>query len=1018
MHPEIADDSSPLMRKLQKKYEELTSYREKLSWMFFQGDAPNSYEANFDDSSWEQVKLPITVDARKGEAWLRTRISVPEEVAGIDVSGSTVKMPSSIIMNKIEIYVNSKKVLSTNYWTELRGPVIVLDDEAKPQKEYVVAVHVFPKYEPVDIPAFRIAYSNVEKVMFELESFIQELRFATLLDKELTENVSKEFDLKVLEKKPSDVIAEIKKRRGKLSILSEKAKAFKVYLVGHAHIDMNWLWPWTDTVDTIKNTFSTMVKLLDKYPDFHFSQSQAVTYKVVQEKFPELFEAIKRHVKRGNWDVTASMWVEADLNMGGNEALVRQFLEANRYLKQTFGFEPKVCWEPDTFGHILTMPQLMRKAGCEYYYITRCSKGPVFWWESPDGSRVLVFASLYNNSVTPRNIMELVLYLYRHYGLKTSMFVYGVGNHGGGATIEDIEAAHELQKKQIFPEIIFSSTHGFFEKVEKELDVKRVPVVRDELQFVFDGCYTTHGDIKRYNRLCESLLVDAEKYAVFSGKYPREALRKAWLNTLFNQFHDILDGSGTPESYEYPFVLAEEALRIADETLNASLKSLSEKVKTSKSGVPIVVFNSLSWDRVDVVKAKVPKSLIPQNPVVVSNNNKEKTFAQVNGEEVLFVANVPSMGYKTFYLIEGENEEGSLGFTEGKNKLENEYFRVEVENDSSIINSLYDKISERFVLKKDRYPYTRPVFSNLFQVLHELPHNMSAWIIGEVSQTENLIKGAEVELVETGPVRSTIKVTRRYRDSMITQYLSLCKGVPRIDFSTVIDWEEVSDERTEAPMLKVSFTPILGNSIAAFEIPFGYIERSADGMEIPAFRWVDVSDTDYGFSLLNDSKYGFDVKGKTIRMTLIRTSYSPDPRPDQRVHKINYYIYPHKNGWREALTFRKGFEVNHPLRAFVITDQSAIKGSAPEETNFIQVKPDNVVVSCVKLAEDSEDYVVRVYDATGYGAEAELSFWFNVQEAYEVDMNEKKLQTLKPQKNKVRLTLRPFEIKTIHIKPS
>jgi alpha-mannosidase len=189
-------------------------------------------------------------------------------------------------------------------------------------------------------------------------------------------------------------------------------------------------------------------------------------------------------------------------------------------------------------------------------------------------------------------------------------------------------------------------------------------------------------------------------------------------------------------------------------------------------------------------------------------------------------------------------------------------------------------------------------------------------------------------------------------------------------------------------------------------------------MEVPAFRWVDISDADYGFSLLNDSKYGFDVKGNTVRMTLIRTSYSPDPRPDQRIHEINYYIYPHKNGWREALTFRKGFEVNHPLKALVITGRSASKGSAPEETSFIQVKPDNVVVSCVKLAEDSDDYVMRIYDATGSGAEAELSFWFNVQEAHEVDLTEKKLQTLKPQKNKIKLILRPFEIKTIHVQPS
>jgi alpha-mannosidase len=292
---------------------------------------------------------------------------------------------------------------------------------------------------------------------------------------------------------------------------------------------------------------------------------------------------------------------------------------------------------------------------------------------------------------------------------------------------------------------------------------------------------------------------------------------------------------------------------------------------------------------------------------------------------------------------------------------------------------------------------------------------MSAWIIGEISRTENLIRGAKVELVETGPVRATVKVTHSLRGSEIVQYISLCKGVPRLDFKTIVDWKEVSDEKTEAPMLKVSFTPILGYSKASFEVPFGYIERPADGTEVPALRWVDVSDKEYGFSLLNDSKYGFDVKGNTVRMTLVRTSYNPDPRPDLKVHEIKYSVYPHRNGWKEALTFRKGYEVNHPLKAFAVTDRSTSKEYASEETSFLQVKPDNVVVSCVKLAKDSEDCIVRIYDATGSGAKAELTFGFNIREAEEVDLTEKKLRTLELQVNKIKLTLGPFEIKTIRV---
>ncbi len=1010
------ENSSLLMRNLIEKQKELTSYREKISWKLHQGEAHNASEPDFDDATWKQITLPVTVDARKGEFWLRTRVVVPKDISGIEISGSAVTMQSGIIMHKTEVYVNSRKILSPAYWTELRGPRIVLDERTEPENEHLVAVHIFPKYEPVDVPVFNVFYSNIEKVAFEIDSFIQELRFAEILDKALTEKVIAEFDLKVFQENPSALIEEIEKARTKLSPLANKAKEFKVHLVAHAHIDINWLWPWTDTVNTIKNTFETMIKLLDRYPDFHFSQSQALTYTIVEEKFPDLFEAIKKRVQKGSWDVTASMWVESDLNMSGNEALARQFLLGKRYIREKFGKEPFVCWEPDTFGHIWTMPQILKKAGCDSYYLTRCAKEVISQWESPDGSRVTAFASIYNNAVTPRGIMELVLYLYKRYGLKTSMFVYGVGNHGGGATVEDIEAAYALQKKAVFPEIFFSSTHSFFKQVEKEPNFPKIPIIRDELQFAFDGCYTTHGDIKFYNRLCENLLVDAEKLSALSGIYDKDILRNAWLSTLMNQFHDILCGSGTAQAYEYPFELAETIIKTANEVIDSSFRKLAEKIGFSKHGIPIIVFNSLPWRHVGIVKVKVPKPLIPQNPVIVSSEKSEESIVQVNDDEVLFLADVPSLGYKTYYLVEGEKKAAMTSIALNENTLENEYFRVDIDTASGTIESLYDKVAQRFVFKKCRYnysrPITRPVFNNLLQVLYELPHNMSAWIIGEIGRTENLIRNCKIELVESGPLRSTIKVTRAFKDSKITQFISLCKGAQRIDFSVIIDWKEVADDKTEAPMVKVAFTPILGNSKATFEIPFGYIERPADGTEVPALRWIDVSDEKYGVSLLNDSKYGFDVKGNTVRMTLVRTSYSPDPKPDQRIHKINYYVYPHQNSWKEALTFRKGYEVNHPLRAYVVTERLS-KRSAPEEYSFIQVKPENVVLSCFKIAEDSNDYVLRLYDATGSGAKVELSFGFNVKEAYESDLLERKLKLVAIEGKSLCFTLQPFEIKTL-----
>jgi len=852
----------------------------------------------------------------------------------------------------------------------------------------------------------------VERVAFEIGSFIQELRFLQDLNQSVVRESVEGFDVDVFNKRTEDLVNEIQKARKILSKASETAKEFKVHLIGHAHIDMNWLWPWKNTVDTVRNTFSTMVNLMERHPDLHFSQSQAVTYRVAEEQFPELFEKIKRNAKDGRWEATASMWVEADLNMGGTEALVRQILYGKRYVKDKLGVEPEICWEPDTFGHVWTLPQILRKSGIKHYYFTRCGKGhPLFWWEGPDGSRVLAFTSVYNNIVNPGNIVDISQRLYDRYGLKTSMFVYGVGDHGGGPTIEDVESAHEIQKKAALPQVSFSSAQEFFKEIETQLNEVSIPVVKDELNYVFDGCYTTHGDIKRYNRLCERLLVDAEKLGIISGVYPREKLHKAWLNSLFNQFHDILDGSGTHEAYDYPLELAQEAVEIATGSIRDSMMKIAVNIGFSKPGVPIVVFNALSWDRTNIVTAKVRSELRPKNPMVISSDGEEAP-AQISEDGVIFIANVPAMGYRTYYLTEGETKQGSLA---KDSNLENECFRIELDKNSGGIESMYDKVNDRHVFKKEEYTATRPEASNLMQVLYEVPHGMSAWIIGGISRVENLVRNASVEFTEDGPVRGTVKVVHKFSNSTITQHISLYRGIPRLDFHTLVDWKETSDEKTDAPMLKASFTPILKDSKATFEIPFGYIERPCDGREVPALRWVDLSDGKYGISLLNDSKYGFDVKGNTVRMTLVRTSYSPDTRPDYGEHEILYSIYPHKGDWKEAQTFRRGYEVNHPLECITVTDPSS--GSLPETKSFIQVEPENVVVSCAKKAEDSDDIIIRMYDATGEGAEAELTLGFEAKRASEVDLMEKEIAQLELKNGKINMSVKPFEIKTTAIRP-
>jgi alpha-mannosidase len=1019
-----------LVERLQQKKKELSRYRTELKWKFYQGRATKAYRAEFNDSRWKSVTLPILIDARKGDAWLRCKIIVPDKIGGIEVSGSSAKVSSTIILAGSKMFVNSKCILENDYWTELRRPKVLLSKSVRPRDEYVIAIRILPYHEPVQVPVlispqydesspFALTYSRVERAIFEIDCFIQELRFVNSLREDITRLVVDQFNFGSLAT-AKDLLEEIEKARTILSRASDAAKQFKVHLVGHGHLDLNWLWPWKETSNAIRDTFSTMISLMARNPDLHFSQSQAFTYRLAEKSFPSLFETIKRDVKAGSWEVTASTWVEGDLFMGGTEALVRQILYGKRYAKENLGVEIEIGWEPDTFGHPSTYPQLLAKSGIKYYYFMRGGKGdPLFWWEGPDGSRVLAFSSEYFNPVSPRGIVETSRSIYEKYGLKTSMFVYGVGDHGGGPTIEDVEAAHEIQRKTGLPTIKFSSAQAFFQEIDAKVAGMPIPVVKGELNPHFDGCYTTHSDMKRSNRICERLLVDAEKLGVMSGLYSKEEIEKGWLNTLFNQFHDILCGSGTHESYIYPSELAQEATRIARVAMRSSMKRITEGIHFSRAGIPIVVFNLLSWERVDLAKVQVPIGLIPKNPFAVSTRG-EKVPVQLVDNEVVFVAKVPSMGYETYYLMEGAEKTGNPA---GTGVLENEYLKVALDSRSGTLNSIYDKLSDRYVFGEsamDHMPsdlhLRKPEPSNLLQVLYETPHPVSAWVLGEVNRTENLLRDAKVKQTENGPVRSSVVVEHAYRNSSISQQISVYREIPRVDFSTIIVWNEVADEKTEAPMLKVSFTPQLGRAKFVSEVPFGHIERVSNGEEVPALRWIDLSDDEYGVSLLNDSRYGFDVKGNTMRMTILRTSYSPDPSPDRGRHEVLYSIYPHKGDWKQAQTFRRGYEVNHPLECIAVAERRR-EGSMRDSKSYVEIDSENVVLSCLKMAEESNETVVRVYDATGEGGRAEISFDFKIKEAAEMDLVERRVDGLKAQgERKILVKLKPFEVKTLWVR--
>lgn len=537
--------------------------------------------------------------------------------------------------------------------------------------------------------------------------------------------------------------------------------------------------------------------------------------------------------------------------------------------------------------------------------------------------------------------------------------------------------------------------------------------MRNELNFVFEGCYTTHSDIKKMNRVLENLLPTAEAFATLAQPYgipyPQQEFVEAWRNACFNQFHDIFDGSAIHGSYEYSRELFDKAHAIGQDALRNALRKIAENVNTSGNGIPVVVFNPLSWKRTDVVRVDIPQALQNCRAVSVTDVYGRVVPSQISENQIIFLAqDVPSLGYKIFEL----NAQGSASSKPTPSKslfIENEFFKVQVDPVSGTLVSVYDKTARREVLPPNHH-------ADVLQIWMERPHGMTAWQLGFTGEIFDLMKAESVEKISAGPVESVIRVRHKYNNSSFQQDVVLYKGVPRIDFRMTADWNEIGTPKADFPMLKVAFPVDVENGKARFEIPFGSIERPANGKEVPAQKWIDISTADYGVSLLNDCKYGHDVKDNVMRLSLLRCSYDPDPKPDQGRHEITYSLYPHTGDWTDANTVRKGYELNNPLIAIVDTNHA---GNLPKAYSFLKIQPSNVIVTALKQAEDTQDVILRFYEAEGKDGVAIIDFGFDVGEVSEVNLIEKPLgkPNIPVRNNRVIVPFGKWEIKALRIKP-
>lgn len=767
-------------------------------------------------------------------------------------------------------------------------------------------------------------------------------------------------------------------------------KQYTLHMIGNGHIDPVWLWQWHEGYHEVKATFRSALDRLSEYDDFVFVSSSAQFYEWVERSDPAMFEEIKQRVAEGRWRVVGGWWIQPDCNIPSGESFVRQALYGQRYFREKFGVMATTGYNVDSFGHNGMLPQLLRKAGLRRYVFMRPMPhekglpGRLFWWQADDGSRVLALRLPFEYCTWGKDLEQ---HIRRCAGelkppFDALMCFYGVGNHGGGPTRENIESIRRLNDDPDFPRLVFSDPDTFFETIEaRDLPI---PVVHDELQHHASGCYAAHSGIKRWNRQAENRLISAEKFAAIAYRltgmpYPREEFARAWKQVLFNQFHDTLAGTSLEAAYDDARDQLGEALAIADRVQNDAIQSIAWAIDIpAQEGVkPLTVFNPHAWrSRVNVALQTrgVPAAFAllddEDRPVPVQD---VQSWATSGGQRRLtFTADLPPLGWRTYRIVPVEAapaSETSLSATD--HTLENRFFRLEIDPQTGQIASLFDK---RYGVEVFAGPAARAVViddpsdtwsHNVFRFQDE---------IGQFTATS-------VRLVESGPVLATVRVKSAFGASTLTQDFTLYDDLPQIDVRVTVDWRE------KHKMLKLRFTVNQIFMRAVYEIPYGHIEREATGDEEPGQSWLDVSGTvretgeTYGLSLLNDGKYSFDVNVRDIGLTVLRSPVyahhiPTQPQPDrdysyidQGMQTFTYSLLPHAGSWETAGTVRRAAELNQRPIVLLGTYHD---GSLPQSRATVEVTPENIVVGAVKLAEDNDDLIVRCYESSRVATEAEL----------------------------------------------
>ena len=1052
--PSAADPYKPTLDRLQSLVTMPVS-----DWRFH-ADVAHPEAAALNDADWQTVK--VREEWETGPRVLRQTITIPENVHGYNTLGSRVHMRLILRSEDAEVltvFLNGGIVYRGD--EDMQQPIL-LTENAQPGQKFLVAVRVNCSTSKTSIyesevtfhpPATRPDPSLLRMELLSAQPMIAAYEDGKAERQQTFESALSSIDFGALDHGDQAAFdRSLSAARTKLATLKPWLQQFTVHAVGNSHIDMAWLWPWTETVEVVRNTFQSVLDLMREYPDFKFTMSSARTFEWIEEKYPAMFKEIQQRVREGRWEVIGGMWVEPDLNMPDGEALTRQILIGKRYFQSRFGVDVKIGWNPDSFGYNWQLPQIYKKSGMDYFVTQKLLWAhefttfpyKLFWWQAPDGSKLLTyFPRDYAASIEgPGMAKDLSVWAPAIYGPKVSdtpemLHLYGVGDHGGGPTREMLDNATQLMSPDtIYPKLELGTASAFFDTLGKKLPELNVPTWDGELYFQYHrGVFTTQAETKQRIRRSEEIMLNAEKFgslAMLDGRfYPQAEMNRAWKRLLFDDFHDIMPGSGIGVNYLDARRNLEDVQLFGNTVIENSLKEIAAHVNTQGTthgeGMPLLVFNSLSWPRTAVIEAEVQ---LPGRAKSISVTDAAGKVAKsqllsldqaTHRARFLLMASTPSLGYKTYFVrgvMTWTREQSALHAT--ADTLENEFVRVKIDPHTGCMTSLFDKRNNQDALAPAETDTGGPkdrICGNLLQAFVDKPKRWDAWNIDADFEDKywNLEQADEVKLLESGPLRAVIRIKKHFQNSAFIQDVTLYPASPRVDVNTQVEWHE------KHILLKVAFPVSAKSTKATYETPYGSVERPTTRntpaekaqFEVPAMRWADISDDRHGFCLLNNSKYGYDAKGNVLRLSLLRSPEWPDPHADEGHHEFTYSLYPHAGGWREALTIRQGYELNYNLLA---VEAEKHEGALPPEHSFVESNSDNVILTAFKKSEDDDSLILRFYEWAGRETDVKIDLPTGAQSAQETNLMERPTGDLSLSNGAVNVHTKPYEIKTVKVR--